>query len=576
MASKLGGLRKRKLQKSSSRIIPVKRDSSKMAASSNTPTQHACYDSDPESFNDNGSKTTIELDPLTESVRYHVKRTRLATPPLFDNSSIEDLTPTETCQVDYSNTSSDSESMHVLDKPNLVADSITTDPELTAKDSNQTKDSLQSTKEHDEISFSGDEEESSVLRDSGLASIGKMRLVKDEELGLEASQGGEEVASIGDVSLEKIGEDLSDKEVFKASPSPPYSKSNNRRRKGKDGSLKNKSKKAKKRKRKGSEKVEEGTGDADDEKKPKRLAPNFFVAIQIASPDIQNALLNVQKTVVIGDEKLKDAMVPIATMHLTIMVMHLANDDDITRAKAALRDCNEVLTPRFEEDGKLNISFQGLGHFNNQVMFAKIKDEEDIVTKLYDIAVTVEKMFNKHNIFSTGERGFKPHLTVMKLSRAPSLRKKGVRRIKSELYKVHSNELFGGQVMDGLQLCSINKPKSSEGYYYKAEEIFFGKSAPMESINENEPASDLIKNTVEETEKDNKVNDWLESMESTNDDAPDSTVHGDNKKTQQNIDSSSNTNDNKGNNNIEDKPIKDATIIETSNSQQEKTDALVK
>ncbi len=32
----------------------------------------------------------------------------------------------------------------------------------------------------------------------------------DEELGLEASQGGEEVASIGDVSLEKIGEDLSD------------------------------------------------------------------------------------------------------------------------------------------------------------------------------------------------------------------------------------------------------------------------------------------------------------------------------------------------------------------------------
>ena len=62
----------------------------------------------------------------------------------------------------------------------------------------------------------------------------------------------------------------------------------------------------------------------------------------------------------------------------------------------------------------------------------------------------------------------------MKLSRAPSLRKKGVRRIKSELYKAYSNGLFGEQIMDGLQLCSINKPKSPEGYYYKAEEVLFG------------------------------------------------------------------------------------------------------
>ncbi len=144
-------------------------------AAKDAPTQHACYDSDPELFNDEGSKqkTSIELDPLTESVRYHVKRTRLETPPLFDSSSVEDLT--ETCQVEYSNTSSDNESMH--DQPNHVADS-TTNPVLTTKESNQTKESLQSAKEQHEMSSGDDEESSSVLRDSGLASIGKMRLVK--------------------------------------------------------------------------------------------------------------------------------------------------------------------------------------------------------------------------------------------------------------------------------------------------------------------------------------------------------------------------------------------------------------
>ena len=46
--------------------------------------------------------------------------------------------------------------------------------------------------------------------------------------------------------------------------------------------------KTKKRKRKGSEKVEEttGAGDEGNEKKTKRLAPNFFVAVQVSNPQV--------------------------------------------------------------------------------------------------------------------------------------------------------------------------------------------------------------------------------------------------------------------------------------------------
>ncbi|XP_033645025.1 uncharacterized protein LOC117304596 isoform X2 [Asterias rubens] len=238
--------------------------------------------------------------------------------------------------------------------------------------------------------------------------------------------------------------------------------------------------KTKKRKRKGSEKVEEsttaGAGDEGNERKTKRLAPNFFVAVQVSNPQIHEALRDVQQTVVSGDEKLKDAMVPIATLHLTIMVMHLATEEDVERAKEALDECHQLLSPRFEKE-KLSILFGGLGHFNNQVMFAKIKDQDNILEILYEIADTVEKCFSDYNLVSTGERGFKPHLTVMKLSRAPSLRKKGVRRIKSELYKAHSNQVFGEQVLEGLQLCSINKPKTVEGYYCKAAEVLFGDPA---------------------------------------------------------------------------------------------------
>ncbi len=54
---------------------------------------------------------------------------------------------------------------------------------------------------------------------------------------------------------------------------------------------------------------------------------------------IHNALLNVQKTVVTGDEKLKDAMVPISTLHLTIMVMHLKEEDE-PRYDHSMHLCN--------------------------------------------------------------------------------------------------------------------------------------------------------------------------------------------------------------------------------------------
>ncbi|XP_033097993.1 uncharacterized protein LOC117101965 isoform X2 [Anneissia japonica] len=266
----------------------------------------------------------------------------------------------------------------------------------------------------------------------------------------------------------------------------------------KDGSGKKaKAKKAKKRKRKGGEKGEEATENDDDNagNKNKKVAPNYFVAIQVSNPKIQRSLRQVQNHVLNVDEKLKDAMIPIPTMHLTIMVMHLANEEEIEKAKKALAASHKELSVKFGEE-KLLIHFQGLSHFNNQVMFARILDDNNTIEVLYQIAETVERCFKEHGISSTGERGFKPHLTVMKLSRAPSLRKKGVRRIKSEVYKEHSNKYFGGQVMRGLQLCSITKPKTGDGYYARLQEFYFGSYGELE---EEDDGIDLIGDPVIES-----------------------------------------------------------------------------
>ncbi|XP_071964298.1 uncharacterized protein [Antedon mediterranea] len=260
-----------------------------------------------------------------------------------------------------------------------------------------------------------------------------------------------------------------------------------------------KAKKAKKRKRKGGEKGCEAT-ENDDGNKNKKVAPNFFVAVQVSNPKIQRSLRQVQNHVLNFDEKLKDAMIPLPTMHLTIMVMHLGNEEEIEKAKKALEASHKELSVKFGEE-KLLIHFQGLSHFNNQVMFARILDDDSTIEVLYNIAETVERCFKEHGISSTGERGFKPHLTVMKLSRAPSLRKKGVRRIKSEVYKEHSNKYFGAQVMRGLQLCSITKPKTGDGYYAKLQEFYFGTYGELE---EEDDGVDLIGDPVIESASNNQ------------------------------------------------------------------------
>ena len=57
----------------------------------------------------------------------------------------------------------------------------------------------------------------------------------------------------------------------------------------------------------------------------------------------------------------------------------------LPRAKLALMECHQLLGPKITNK-KLNIWFHGLGHFNNQVMFAKIKDVDGIIDTLYGLA----------------------------------------------------------------------------------------------------------------------------------------------------------------------------------------------
>ncbi|CAH3039267.1 unnamed protein product [Porites lobata] len=176
-------------------------------------------------------------------------------------------------------------------------------------------------------------------------------------------------------------------------------------------------------------------------KKPKRIIPNYFIAIRVSNPVIHSGVKIVQDSIVSHDENLKPALIPLATLHLTLLVLHLEDEEKIQKATEVLHQCRTSLEPVLLNSA-LTLNFAGLDNFRHQVLFVKLCGEEGIV-RLNTVANVVRDTFAKEGIPSTDSREFSPHLTVMKLTRSPKLRKRGIRKIPLESYATWTDFDFG-------------------------------------------------------------------------------------------------------------------------------------
>lgn len=238
--------------------------------------------------------------------------------------------------------------------------------------------------------------------------------------------------------------------------------------------------KQKKKKSSGSDKDDNEDGaDEVKEKTPKRLVPNYFVAIQIHDKLIKDALQKVQDKIVSENKQLTAALIKISTLHLTMCVLSLNSEEEISKSKLALEKASVKLLETYKEN-PLSLDISGLGHFRNEVVFAKVK-KDDQVSSLKLIAETVEDCFVDYDIVPPDKRGFKPHVTIMKLSKVRGAKKKkGLKKIKEELYTDFLLSDFGCETADSLQLCSMMKAKDEHGYYHVEHTVQFA-DFPLQS-----------------------------------------------------------------------------------------------
>ncbi|XP_071997627.1 A-kinase anchoring protein 7 isoform X2 [Engystomops pustulosus] len=212
--------------------------------------------------------------------------------------------------------------------------------------------------------------------------------------------------------------------------------------------------------------------DENGDKSNKRTRPNYFVSLPITNVKVLDNIQTLQNSVLEKDDRFSRAMIPQGSFHLTLFVMHLGNEKEVTLATSALLDSKKPIE-EIIQGNVLLLSFCGISDFKHEVAYVNMTNEASVAA-LKQISAVTGKIFMEKGISVTGCKDFVPHLTFMKLSRAPKLRKEGIKKIDASLYKDFQVHWFGDDSLTRLDLCSMLKKKQPSGYYHTDASISFG------------------------------------------------------------------------------------------------------
>ncbi|XP_051020006.1 A-kinase anchoring protein 7 isoform X2 [Acomys russatus] len=227
-----------------------------------------------------------------------------------------------------------------------------------------------------------------------------------------------------------------------------------------------------------SKRSKENEGNKSDHRKKRKkptkdYQPNYFLSVPITNKKITTGIKVLQNSILQQDKRLAKAMVGDGSFHVTLLVMQLLSEDEVNLGTDALLELKPFIQ-EILEGRNLTLPFQGIGTFGSQVGFVKLADGEH-VNALVEIAETAKRTFQEKGILAGDSRSFKPHLTFMKLSKAPMLWKKGVKKIEPGLYEQFINHRFGEEILYQIDLCSMQKKKQSNGYYHCESSIVVGE-----------------------------------------------------------------------------------------------------
>ena len=204
--------------------------------------------------------------------------------------------------------------------------------------------------------------------------------------------------------------------------------------------------------------------------------PNYFLAVQVKSAQIRMNASILQKPIIEKNPTFTKALIKQSSFHLTLKVLYLKNNNEVEQVKSAFVKAIEKYERDFTNE-KLYLDFQGIGDFFEQILYAKLENEDVVKTRLNPVIEEVTKKITKSSVQLANQESWKPHLTLVDLRKVKKLRKEA-RKLHPSLSSNFKNMRFGRELVNSIQLLSIFGPKSKENYYEIISEITFGQKAP--------------------------------------------------------------------------------------------------
>ena len=210
-----------------------------------------------------------------------------------------------------------------------------------------------------------------------------------------------------------------------------------------------------------------------------RKTATHFVAIPF--PDttgIRSRVQTVQDKVVSQDKFkiLKCALIPVETLHLTLLAIHLNlgnKEREIEEADKILRQCRTKILKDVLPSGAFTLKFKGLDFRfpegeNPWLRYVKPFGEEGIqkLKKVYD---EVRKTFTERGFPPIDpKRKFHPHVTIINLNEDPNFQKEGISKIPEESFSTCEGlDLdFGEEQVSSLHLYEMGRKKAEDGSFF--------------------------------------------------------------------------------------------------------------
>ena len=204
-----------------------------------------------------------------------------------------------------------------------------------------------------------------------------------------------------------------------------------------------------------------------------RSTATHFVAIPVSG--IHSRVQTVQEKVVSHDrgKRLKPALIPVETLHLTLLAIHLNlgnKQREIEEADKILRQCRTKILKDVLPSGAFTLKFKGLDFRFPEgekpwLRYVKPVGEEGIqkLKKVYD---EVRKTFTERGFPPTNpKRKFHPHVTIINLNEAPNLKKEGISKIPEEIFSTCEGlDLdFGEEQVSSLHLYEMGRNEAEDG-----------------------------------------------------------------------------------------------------------------